>query len=95
MLLFGWAYFRDKSLSTGFEAIVNGATQLDVLRLMGKPKKIEKCGAFLGPLTGAAAGRCATEYVYAVTFAPYVPNYYIVEFDASGHVIDKASLSSP
>jgi len=62
---------------------------------MGEPKKVEKCGEFFGPIPQWEVNVCASEYLYAATFAPYTPQYYIVRFDVSGHVISKAPLSSP
>jgi hypothetical protein len=94
-VFFGWAHFRDSGLAKGFEEIADGATQRDVIRLMGKPKKVEKCGEFFGPIPKSEMGVCANEYLYAATFAPYVPQYYIVRFDGGGHVISKVPLSSP
>jgi hypothetical protein len=95
VLALGWAYLRDGSLAKGFDKIADGASQQDVVRLMGKPKKVEKCGEFFGPIPESEMQGCVTEYVYAVTFAPYTPSYYIVRFDGDGHVISKVPLSSP
>jgi hypothetical protein len=89
------AFWRDRSLSTGFNKITDGATQQEVVRLMGKPKKVEKCGEFFGPIPESEINICASEYLYAATFAPYTPEYFIVRFDGRGHVISKVPLSSP
>ncbi len=91
----GWAYLKDSALAKGFDKITDGTTQQDVLRLMGKPKKVEKCGEFFGPIPKSEMEGCVTEYVYAATFAPYTPQYYVVRFDESGRVISKDPLSSP
>jgi hypothetical protein len=90
-MLLGWALWRDNSLANGFEKIIDGATRLDVVRLMGKPTKTEKCGEFFGPIPRAEMEGCVTEYLYA---AP-VAQYYVVRFDKGGHVIGKDYLSSP
>jgi len=94
-IFFGWALWRDNSLVKGFEKIADGATQQEVLRLMGKPKKIGKCGEFIAPVLQSEINLCASEYLYPATFAPYTPQYYIVRFDGNGHVISKVPLSSP
>ncbi len=95
IIFLGWAYWRDNNLAKGFDKIADGATRQDVVRLMGKPKKVEECGEFFGPIQQSEIEGCATEYVYAATFAPYNPQYYIVRFDGGGHVIGKDPLSSP
>jgi hypothetical protein len=45
---------------------------------MGKPKKIGKCGELFGPIPESEVAGCVTDYLYAATFAPYNPVYYIV-----------------
>jgi hypothetical protein len=95
LLVLGWAYLRDGSLAKGFGKISDGATQQDVVRLMGRPKKVEMCGEFFGPIPESEMQHCVSEYLYAATFAPYTPSYYIVRFDGAGHVISKVPLSSP
>ena len=94
-LLLGGAFWRDHCLMKGFNRIAVGATRQDVVRLMGKPKKVGKWGEFFGPIPQSEINVCVSEYLYAATFAPYTPQYYIVSFDLSGHVISKAPLSSP
>ena len=94
-VLVGWAFWRDNRLTRGFDKITDGATRQDVVRLMGTPKKVEKCGDFLAPVPQSEINLCASEYLYAATFAPYTPQYYIVRFDGSGQVISKIPLSSP
>jgi len=50
IIFLGWAYWRDNNLAKGFDKIADGATRQDVVRLMGKPKKVEECGEFFGPI---------------------------------------------
>jgi hypothetical protein len=95
LLVLGWAYLRDSSIAKGFDKIADGATQQDVVRLMGKPKKVEKCGESFGPIPESEMQHCVLEYLYAATFAPYTPSYYIVRFDGGIHIISKVPLSSP
>jgi len=91
----GWAVWRDNRLAKGFDKVEDGATRQDVVRLMGKPKKVEKCGHFFGPIPQSEVSVCADEYFYAATFAPWTPQYFIVRFDGGGRVISKVPLSSP
>jgi hypothetical protein len=49
-LCYGWAYWRDGSLARGFDEIAVDTSQQVVVRLMGKPKKVLKCGEFFGPI---------------------------------------------
>jgi hypothetical protein len=48
IIFLGWAYWRDNNLAKGFDKIADGATRQDVVRLLGKPKKVEIAGSFLG-----------------------------------------------
>src|SRR5260370_27113419 len=91
----GWAFWRDNRLAKGFDKVENGTTRQDVVRLMGKPNKLEKCGEFFGPISQSEVSVCADEYFYAATFAPWTPQYFIVRFDGIGRVISKVPLSSP
>jgi hypothetical protein len=72
-----------------------GATQPEVIHLLGKPKKIESCGRFLGSLPKDIPTHCANEYVYASPFAPLLPQYYVVRFDDTGRALETANLPSP
>src|ERR1700676_1422042 len=69
LLVLGWAYLREGSLAKGFGKIADGATQQDVVRLMGKPKKVEMCGEFFRPIPESEMQHCVSEYLYAATFA--------------------------
>jgi hypothetical protein len=94
-LFLAWGLWRDHSLAKGFDKIADGSTQENVVRLMGKPKKVEKCGEFFGPIPQSEVSACANEYFYTATFAPWTPQYFIVRFDGGGRVISKVPLSSP
>jgi hypothetical protein len=45
-----WAILRHKQLEKGFDEITAGATEREVLKSLGRPKRVEKCGEFFGPL---------------------------------------------
>jgi hypothetical protein len=94
-VLLVWAFWRDQSLAEGFDKITVGATQEGVVRLMGKPKKTLKCGEFFGPIPKEQSEGCTKEFLYPSPFAPVLPQYYVVRFDANNHVKSTAQYSSP
>jgi hypothetical protein len=58
---------------------------------MGDPWKDEKCGAYLG---GKPPG-CVEEFIYENPYAPYAPEYWVIDFDSNSHVISNVHLVSP
>jgi hypothetical protein len=58
---------------------------------MGAPWKDEKCGDYLG---GQPAG-CVVDFIYAHPYAPYAPQYWVIDFDSQQRVINKVHLVSP
>ncbi len=62
-----------------------------VLRQMGKPWKDEACGEYLG---GKSAD-CSEEFIYANPYAPYLPEYWIVYFNANQRVTGTYYTTSP
>jgi hypothetical protein len=95
LVLLGWALWRDNNLAKGFDKIEVGTTQRDVVQLMGEPRKVLKCGEFLGPIPKEQLEGCTREYFYASPFAPLKPQYYIVRFDAKNRVKSMDPYSSP
>ena len=93
-LWLAWAFMRDRKLWREFDTIKTGATQREVLEKLGKPKRVENCGEFMGPLTKAEMEGCVKEYFYASPFAPLLPQYYVVRFDANKRVISTTPYSS-
>jgi hypothetical protein len=69
-----WAIHRDNQLSDGFDKVQKGASVSEVFARLGKPKRVERCGDFFGPLPKDLPAGCASEYVYASPFAPLNPN---------------------
>jgi len=59
------------------------------------PKRVERCGEFFGPLEKKEMEGCAREFFYASPFAPVLPQYYVVRFDANNHVKGKTPYTSP
>jgi len=89
----GWSIVRARLLPTRFERIAIGDSREQVIRLLGKPWRIEKCGEPFGN-TGGKPG-CLEDYLYASPYAPLIPQYWSVSFDRSGRVIEKYYYVSP
>lgn len=90
-----WAILRDRRLERGFEEIAAGATEREVLQKLGRPKRVEKCGEFFGPLPREELTNCSKEYLYASPFAPLLPEYFVFRFDMNNRVSGKSAYSSP
>lgn len=90
-----WAIYRDVRLEKGFDKIRPGDTESEVLQALGRPKRIEPCGEFMGPLTEEELKGCAKEYFYASPFAPLLRQYYVVRFDGRDRVKNTTPYSSP
>jgi hypothetical protein len=84
---------RQEKLDKGFSKVKTGATQLEVIRLLGRPTRIGRCGDFFHQQ--ATPTGCVSEYVYSASFAPLVPQYYVVSFDDTGRVLEATNWSSP
>jgi hypothetical protein len=89
-LIAAWGFHRNSRIDAGFRAVHVGASQTEVVRLLGKPSWIEACGKSFGE----QKSNC-TEYIYRDSFAPLIPEYYSVTFDSTGHVLDAYVYSSP
>jgi hypothetical protein len=92
---FVWAILRDKQLQKGFDEITAQATEQEVVKYLGHPNRVEKCGEFMGPLERGEMEGCAREFLYASPFAPVLPQYYLVRFDANNRVSGKTPYTSP
>ncbi len=68
-----------------------GQTRTSVVALLGMPNY--HAGA-CGELTGSYKN-CVLEYDYSHPLAPFVPEYYEVEFTADDRVLNVAKLDSP
>jgi len=90
-----WAVIRDRQLAKGFDEIEVGTTEQEVLRLMGQPKRVEKCGEFWGPFEEEELRGCTKEYYYASPFAPLLPQYFVIRFDRNNRVQTTIPLTSP
>jgi len=94
-LWLAWAIRRDRQLQNGFDLVKTGATEMDVLRILGQPKRVESCGEFMGPLEKKEREGCVKEYFYASPLSPLVPKYYVVRFDDHTRVSNTALYASP
>jgi hypothetical protein len=90
-----WAILRDKELQKSFDGIEAGAPEQEVIQKLGRPKRVEKCGEFFGPLPKEESEGCTREYLYASPFSPLLPQYYVVRFDANNRVSSTTPYSSP
>jgi len=89
----GWSLMRAKILPERFERIAIGDPREQVVQLLGKPRRVEKCGEPFGNPGGKPG--CAEDYLYASPYAPVIPEYWSVSFDKNGRVIDKYHYVSP
>jgi hypothetical protein len=90
-----WAILRDRQLYAHFDGVKAGASEADVLRELGRPKRVERCGEFWAPFPKQELEGCKKEYFYASPFAPLLPQYYVVWFDADDRVQSLHGYSSP
>jgi hypothetical protein len=77
------------------QAIVEGDSEANVLRLAGEPTQRRACGAegyYPHDRTGGRVTNCSREYWYSTE---YFGGGWLVWFDESGRVIDTARLTSP
>jgi len=73
-----------------FNSVHVGASENQVVQLLGKPSRVEPCGKSFG----TPMANCS-EYIYRDSFAPIIPQYWSVKFDSSGHVLDTYVYKSP
>jgi hypothetical protein len=86
-----WPVLRTRHLSAFFSGIKENDEREIVLQRMGSPWKREECGKYLGGYLPS----CTEELIYAHPYAPYVPEYWVVDFNSSHRVISTAHLISP
>jgi len=89
-LTIGWGFYRNSRIDARFSGVTVGASDTEVVRLLGTPSWVEPCGRSFG----TSKPNC-TEYIYRNSFAPLIPEYYSLSLDSSGHVVDKYVYSSP
>jgi hypothetical protein len=88
-----WSIYRSSSLSKGFERIAIGDSRERVLHVLGRPKRMERCGEPFGNPGGKPG--CHEDYLYASPYASLIPEYWSVSFNGHCLVIDKYHYVSP
>jgi hypothetical protein len=83
---------RGRFLETHLADIARGMSPTQVVAILGKPTSDSGCGTALG--TGFPA-HCAREFSYSDPLAPWIPQYYVVQFGSDGRVIDTTVIISP
>ena len=91
LALIVWPIVRVNRLENSFSRVKDNDAKSLVLERMGTPWKDQGCGQYFG---GQPPG-CAEESIYAHPFAPYVPEYWVVDFNSSNRVINSVHLVSP
>lgn len=86
-----WPIYRVNRLQKQSAQIKQNASKEAVLKTMGVPWKDEPCGAYLG---GISSG-CVEEFIYAHPYAPYLPQYWVIQFNSNHNVITSYPLLSP
>jgi hypothetical protein len=86
-----WRAYRLHEIRSGFAQVQLSDSKQQVIKKMGRPKRIEKCGAYFA----TAMPGCVDEYVYADQWAPALPEYWILSFGSNGTVIGSNRLASP
>jgi hypothetical protein len=89
----GWSIVRANTLTKNFERINIGDSRDWVVKLLGRPRSIEKCGEPFGNPGGVPG--CKEDYLYASPYAPLISEYWSVSFDNGGRVVDKFHYLSP
>ncbi len=76
VVLIVWPIFRTHQLERNFKKLKPGDTRQAVLGQMGNPWKQTQCGYISG-----GAPDCAEEFIYANPYAPYLPEYWVLQFN--------------
>ena len=91
--LVSFGIVRESSLGADFERVSVGMSEQQVIRVMGRLGWTERCPS--GPLTDPCLGRCVEAYVYPSSFAPLIPEYWVIWFDSDKRVVGKLDCQSP
>jgi hypothetical protein len=83
----------DQQLKSGFANIKLGASQSEVVDILGAPHAIVQCGVQCGRFGGRPPPACVKEFSY-LSIIIFV-DVWIVSFDASERVVRKLSYRSP
>ncbi|HEX4739046.1 MAG TPA: hypothetical protein VH331_15950 [Allosphingosinicella sp.] len=83
---------HDDRLSTTMERVKRSMPAEAAVRLLGRPSWRAGCGS---RFPYSFASDCSTEIVYASSFAPLNPLYWVVEVDRQNRVISAELIGSP
>jgi hypothetical protein len=84
LAVIAWFIYWPKRYDEGLSRIQNGDSIRTVQKFMGRDGGAERCGTMVD-----APVSCAEELVYSDPGAPVLPQYWIIWFDASQHVVGK------
>jgi hypothetical protein len=90
LFLIIWPSFRVHHLDSEFSKLSSGDTKAAVLKQMGSPWKNAECGYLVG-----SSPDCTEELIYAHPYAPYLPEYWIIDFNRDQRVIRLFYTTSP
>ena len=91
--LVGLGIHRDDSLRSSFDSVANSMADDKVVEIMGSTRFREACDSgflIMYPFKG-----CVEVDMYPSSFAPLVPEYWVIYFDKNGRVFDKFDFQSP
>ncbi len=91
VLWLAFALLREHQIPREHESVRIGASEAEVISIMGKPSWSEPCGKSFG----APQPGCAKEFIYKSPFAPALPGYWSISFNKDGKVMDKYHYVSP
>jgi HAMP domain-containing protein len=87
-----WVAHRRRRLRAAFDELPLGVPKSEVMRKLGKPWKVARCGETFRD--GSPPG-CAEEVIYPAPFATRVAQYWSFQFDVKGQLISKWQDLSP
>ena len=87
-----WVAHRRYELRAAFDKVHLGASKSEVVRQLGRPWKVSRCGVTFGD--GSPPG-CVEEVIYRAPFATRTPRYWSFQFDAEGKLMSKWEDLSP
>jgi hypothetical protein len=86
-----WGFWHDRQLPGRFVQVRLGMDRSGVETLLGAPRWEGPCSAWVGYLPRAD---CARELGYSSAFAPLRPDYYMIQLDRGGRVIEAEPVRS-
>ena len=93
VIVTSWVGYRRKKRRAAFDEVPLGTPESEVVRELGTPWKVAKCGETFG---GGSAPGCTEEVIYQAPFAPRTPRYWAFQFDWEGKLMSKwEDLPSP